>query len=750
LQREASALPNSARDNLLFMADPVSGKLVSATVLAAERLARPLATILESSLEDLFGSDEAARIVAAETSLAGDLTLEGKRVRLESIYARGDANGAPKRFICVLLGARPNLSEHEDQDQDLTYEKRLRAIAAMSSDVIWDMELSSRTISWSQNFAEIFGRAPSTDLEKDAWLRSIHPDDQAAVSAGLKNLVYGDGTYWRGSYRLFDADGQARFVENRARLVLNDAGEKLRLVGTMTDLTGLKSYQVQVRERMKELRCLYRVLELTSDAALRIDAICAQIVEILPPSFLHEAVGAARLILEGRVFQSPDWTEPWAMLSTPITAKGRQIGSIDVAYLAPPEDLPPGHIFLEEEYAMMNAVAAHIANMVEERTLSQQVAQNERLRAIGELTGGVAHDFNNLLTVILGCAETLSESRELGAEGRMVTEMIVTAAERGANLTGQLLAFARRQPLAPEAIDVARLCAGMRNMLSRTLGEGIGIDLAASPDLWPALVDPSQLENAILNLCLNARDAMPAGGRVAIETSNVELDAGFAGWSEEMAPGAYVQIAVSDTGCGMDSDVAARVFEPFFTTKDVGKGSGLGLSMVFGFVRQSHGYVRLYSEPGKGTTIRLYLPRADGGAVVGGPAARAPRKLGSERLLLVEDDALVRQHVSAQLLTLGYDVVAAEDGVQALERLVAGERFDLLFTDVVMPNGLSGFDLAAKAREIDPAMRVLFTSGHTEGALGTRDGSGANLPLLQKPYRRDDLAARIRQALDEG
>ncbi|MDO9502984.1 PAS domain S-box protein [Falsiroseomonas sp.] len=395
------------------------------------------------------------------------------------------------------------------------------------------------------------------------------------------------------------------------------------------------------------------------------------------------------------------------------------------------------------------AILAVNTDITERLELEQKLRQAQRLEAIGQLTGGVAHDFNNLLTVILGNSEMLADSLGHDEDLQQMAAMNMAAAERGSALTSRLLAFSRRQALDPKAIDVNRLLAGLHQMLQRTLGEHIEIRFASVPDLWPAMIDPPQLENAVLNLCINARDAMGAGGRLVIETANVHLDAAYSEAEGEVAPGAYVLIAVSDTGSGMTPEVAARAFEPFFTTKEVGQGSGLGLSMVFGFMKQSGGHVKIYSEVGHGTVVKMYLPRATV------PSSRAPRGGdaemllgGSEKLLLVEDDPLVREHVAAQLRDLGYRVVVASQAAEAMDALHQHADFDLLFTDVVMPGGMHGPALAQEARQLRPGLRVLFTSGYTQNGIVHHGRLDPGVLLLNKPYRRRDLAEKIRQALD--
>ncbi|MGY6534804.1 MAG: PAS domain S-box protein [Pararhodobacter sp.] len=385
------------------------------------------------------------------------------------------------------------------------------------------------------------------------------------------------------------------------------------------------------------------------------------------------------------------------------------------------------------------------------RELESRLRQSQKLEAVGQLTGGVAHDFNNLLTVILGNAEILASHLGDQARLRALAEMTATAAERGAELVNRLLAFSRKQALDPRVLDVGALISGMDALLRRALPESIDIRIVRAADLWQAEIDASQLEAALLNLALNARDAMPRGGHLTIEMANALLGDDYAASEPELAPGRYVLISVTDSGKGMVPEVLERVFEPFFTTKEVGKGSGLGLSMVYGFVKQSRGHIRVYSEPGEGTCVKLYFPRStDTETEPLSDSADAQIAGGAESILVVEDDAMVREHLVASLIGLGYTVHAAETGPQALEILRELPGLDLLFTDVVLPGGMNGRELADAARSLRTGLKVLFTSGYSENAIVHHGRLDAGVELLGKPYRRDELAAKVRKVLDQG
>jgi signal transduction histidine kinase len=381
----------------------------------------------------------------------------------------------------------------------------------------------------------------------------------------------------------------------------------------------------------------------------------------------------------------------------------------------------------------------------------EQVRQLQRLEAVGQLTGGIAHDFNNMLSIVMGNLSLASRKITQGdADITRYLDRANEGAARAAALTRRLLAFARRQPLEPAIVNVNKLVAGMSELLERTLGEPIQIETVLAGGGWSTDIDPGQLENAILNLAVNARDAMPAGGKLTIEVQNAFLDENYAGAEPDLAPGQYVLVAVSDTGEGMPPEVIAHAFEPFFTTKDKARGTGLGLSQVYGFVKQSGGHVRIYSEVGHGTAVKLYLRRYTGDQA---PAAEPRRSdatpLGSlrETILVVEDDASVRAASVETLQTLGYRVLQAEDGPSALAVLRSAPDIALLFTDVVMP-GMSGRQLAEAAQMFRPDLPTLYTTGYTRNSIVHGGRLDPGVDLIQKPFTIDQLARKVRAVLD--
>jgi PAS domain S-box-containing protein len=377
----------------------------------------------------------------------------------------------------------------------------------------------------------------------------------------------------------------------------------------------------------------------------------------------------------------------------------------------------------------------------------ERVRQSQKMEAVGQLTGGIAHDFNNMLTVITGTIDILAGAVANRPEIAAIAKLISEAADRGAELTAQLLAFARKQPLQPRETDINTLMIDSAKLLRPALGERIEIETRLDEDLWPALVDPGQLTTALLNLAVNARDAMPSGGKLTLEAQNVVLDETYVGARVDIQPGNYVMISVSDTGMGIPQSIRDKVFEPFFSTKEVGKGTGLGLSMVYGFVKQSGGHIMVYSEEGIGTTFRIYLPQARSTPAEATTAAPSELEGGSETILIVEDNVLVLASAMTQLTSLGYNTISAANANEALAIVDSGAAFDLLFTDVVMPGSLNGRELAEEIARRRPSVRVLFTSGYTEDAMVHQGRLDPGVVLLAKPYRKADLARLVRAAL---
>ena len=400
------------------------------------------------------------------------------------------------------------------------------------------------------------------------------------------------------------------------------------------------------------------------------------------------------------------------------------------------------------------AIVPEAVEVSERRRAEEALRQAQKMEGIGQLTGGVAHDFNNLLTVIVGSLETVRRQiKQAGFDAANIEHLIDSAmrgAQRAASLTQRLLAFSRQQPLDPKPIDVSRLVGGMSDLLHRTIGEQISIETVMSAGLWRTNIDANQLEMAIINLAVNARDAMPNGGKLTLETSNVSLDEGYTADQAEVVPGQYVMLAVTDNGVGMTPETVAKAFEPFFTTKDIGHGTGLGLSQVYGFVKQSGGHVKIYSEIGYGTSVKIYLPRLYSTEAVAAadPPARITKGRDDETILAVEDDSDVRAHTCGILRELGYRVLEASKGIAALEILQAHPEIDLLFTDVGLPGGMNGRQLAGAARKLNRKLKVLFTTGYARNAIVHEGRLDPGVQLITKPFSYAALSGKIRDMLD--
>jgi len=394
---------------------------------------------------------------------------------------------------------------------------------------------------------------------------------------------------------------------------------------------------------------------------------------------------------------------------------------------------------------------AFMRDLTDKIVSDEQLRQSQKMESIGQLTGGIAHDFNNMLTVITGTIDILGDAVADRPQLAAIAKLISEAADRGSELTRLLLAFARKQPLRPDDTDVNALLTGLESLLRSALGEQIEIELVLQSGIWPIFVDRGQLDSALVNLAVNARDAMPDGGKLTLETCNVVLDQEFARRMGGVEEGAYVMIAITDSGCGIPDEIRDKVFDPFFTTKEVGKGTGLGLSMVYGFIKQSGGHITLYSEIGLGTTFRIYLPRAKAEPERIAPAAPEAAAIGGhETILIVEDDALVRNYVTSQLKSLGYTTLSVANAAAALAMSDKRVAFDLLFTDIVMPGKMNGVQLADEMARRHPRLKVLYTSGYSENALIHNNRLDSDVLLLSKPYRRNELARMVRLALDIG
>ena len=646
-------------------------------------------------------------------------------VRAASFYSQGEL---------VLQVICRDISERKEVEQALrTSIERFHRLAEAMPQIVWTSSPGGGIDYASPAFYDYTGiKMDPTEAPGLRWLEAVHPEDRTAAAAARVKGQH-DGLPYTMEFRVKRSDGEYRWHLVTASPVRDEHGTLVKWFGTATDV---HDHKMTEKLANKFALRLLATLESITDAFITLDR------EWRVTYMNKEAerlLRTSRKDVLGRVvWDQFKGADEFKTQYERALAENHMV-EFDAPYA------PLGLHIEVRAYPAEDGIAVYFRDVTERRELEARLRQAQRMEAVGQLTGGIAHDFNNLLTVIMGNAETLTDLAK-DPTTRKLAEMTTMAAERGAELTNRLLAFARKQALAPKAIDINALVERMHQLLRRTLGEQVAVVRVPRDDLWPAFVDAAQLEGALLNLSINARDAMPNGGRLTIETANVTLDDTYARSHEEVAPGNYVMIAVSDTGVGMTPSVAARAFEPFFTTKEVGKGTGLGLSMVHGFIKQSGGHVKIYSEEGHGTTVKLYLPRASSLGVEAAAGAGEKIEGGTERVLLVEDDEQVREHVAAQVAGLGYRVVAVATAAEALTAMEK-QGFDLLFTDVVIPGGMNGPQLAKEVHKRAPAMRVLFTSGYTENAIVHQGRLDPGVHLLNKPYRRSDLATKIRLAL---
>lgn len=548
----------------------------------------------------------------------------------------------------------------------------------------------------------------------------------------------------------YGKSGQSYWLEVDITPLFDDEGQCTHFVAVERDITERKIQEEELREFQERFQLISRATndviwdwDLVSDDVWWNDAITRVFGHVISELEPGSSSWINRIHLDDRervlesiheVIEGDE--EYWSSEYRFIMRDGTSAAVIDRGFV------------IRDENGRAVRMVGSMLDITERNQVERQLREAQKLEAVGHLTGGVAHDFNNLLTVIMGYAEMLSELLT-DPSARSMAKMTLSAAERGAELTNRLLAFARRQPLDPKPTDINRQVAAMQALIRRTLWESIEIEFASEPGLGIAEIDPGGLDTALLNLVVNARDAMPEGGKLTIETANTLLDPDYAERHPEVSPGEYVMVCVSDTGVGMDPETVARAFEPFFTTKAEGKGSGLGLSMVFGFTKQSGGHIKIYSEPGEGTSVKLYFPRVQARQDPDvPPAAQGRPQGGTEHILIVEDNDLVLEHLKNQLETLGYRVTTAMSGPEAMDVLRAHGDIDLLLTDIVMPGGMNGRELADLARVHRPSLRVMFTSGYTENAIVHQGRLDPGVTLLSKPYTRLELATKVRAVLD--
>jgi PAS domain S-box-containing protein len=625
----------------------------------------------------------------------------------------------------------------------------------------------------SPEYLQIHGLPPNAANEShEDWVRRIHPEDREVTEQKFRDAVAGSVRDYTVQYRIIRPnDGETRWISVKSTIERDDEGRAIRLVGAHTDVTE----QVMAEQALRQSEERYRKLadqlaELNATLAQRVEEktrerdriwnVSQDLLMVADRNGVWQTVNPAWTKTLGwneaeLLNRTSEWLEhPDDNGITRAELKKLGAGQTTIRFESRFRHKDGSYRWLswtgvsdnDRNYAVARDVTAEKAAAERLKATEEALRQSQKMEAVGQLTGGIAHDFNNLLTGIVGSLDLLQTRLNQGRSdnvGRYINAAM-TSANRAAALTHRLLAFARRQPLIPKGVDVNQLVVSLEDLLRRTIGEAIDLEITAADDLWWTLCDPNQLESALLNLAINARDAMPDGGKLTVTTANARLDSVTAD-TPALSPGDYICIDVTDTGVGMSAEVAARAFDPFFTTKPIGQGTGLGLSMIYGFARQSNGHVTITSRLGQGTSVKLYLPRhqGDSAAELASTVRAAEHAATGETVLVVEDEPVVRGVILEILHDQGYRTLEAADGPSGLRILRKDKRIDLLITDVGLP-GMNGRQLADQARETRPDLKILFITGYAESVAIADGFLQPGMEMITKPFDLDNLSRRIR------
>ncbi len=664
-------------------------------------------------------------------------------------------------LVGIVATGLSTLAEHRSQQALQDSEARFRHMAEAVPQVVWEADAEGRCRFVNRRWSEFTGRPVEEALQGAGWIAFVHPDDEATVLRAWE-AAQGPGTF-RCEYRYRTVSGEYRWVLDVGAAQQDGQGmAERRWFGGMVDVHAERAeregterlaalLEVRVAERTRERDQIWQ----TSSDLLCVADLEGRFVSLNPAWTATLGWGIAEML----AWPFLELVHPEDQEATRVVLQGLRAREAQRAFVNRYRHRDGSYRFLSWSavprdgriYATVRDITAERDGAEALRVAGEALRQSQKMEAVGQLTGGLAHDFNNLLAGIVGSLELMGIRIAQGrtAELGRYIEGAQGAANRAAALTHRLLAFSRRQTLDPRPIAASRLVDDMAELVRRTVGPAITLDVVTTPGLWVTLCDPNQLENALLNLCINARDAMPDGGRLTIETANATLGRAAAAASD-LSPGEYVVLRVRDTGSGMSPTVMARVFDPFFTTKPIGQGTGLGLSMVYGFAAQSGGRARVRSMPGQGTTVTLYLPRHHGApaeAASPAPASSLAAPPARGTVLVVDDEATVRLLMAELVQDLGYDVLEAADGGSALEVLASAGVVDLLVTDVGLPGGMNGRQLADAAQVRRPGLRVLFVTGYAEGAALGQGEVAPGMQVMTKPFSLEAMGERIRAML---
>ncbi len=725
---------------------------------AAEAMGRPL----DMLLPERFRASHADHLRRFSASGVPSRQM-GERQEILGRRKSGEEFPAEASISRLTVGTKPtytvilrDVSQRKVFEASLKRsEERIRLAVEQGRIGLFEHDHDYGTSYWSPIYRELFGIRDDEIASPSAYLSHVHPDDRSKVEAAIAGALIADrdGAF-DVDHRIIWPDGSTRWISANARTHFANGGQPQRTIGAVRDITDTKTLEAGLERRVAERTAeLLAVLDAVPDAIVTTDDKLQFRMSnaALPKLFGFDRANIVSLKLGSLFATAEDGSavvNAWTTSSDDKSAKAvvmvncrRTDGSTFPAMVQ-------GRPVRTKDGRIVSYVGL-IRDLSDELTRREKAIRSQRLEALGQLTGGIAHDSNNLLTVIAGNLELIEDDLGDHPALKYVREA-QEASKIGARLNQRLLMFARRRKLEAQTVNLNDQVLAMSELLRRTIGEAIKLTTVLAHDLGATRVDPGEVENAVLNLALNARDAMPDGGNLRIETMNARIGEDEVAVDKTLTPGPYVRLSVSDTGTGMSPDIAARVFEPFFTTKEPGKGTGLGLATIFGFVKQSNGHITVYSEVGLGTTFNLYLPRLADASAQGADSimAKALSTARNETILVVEDNPQVRALTVERLKRLGYRVHAAASGPEALTVLSAGLNADLVFSDVVMPGGMSGFDLARELGASRPSQRVLLTSGFAEEMARGNESVLADQRILRKPYDIGELARAIREILD--
>ena len=746
----------------VIVSEVPSGRLVSvnAQMTAIFRTSFKPAADLKSYHELVGFHEDGTQYTALEWPLARTILtrerIAGEEIRIQ----RGDgSDGFIRMSSAPVLDDAGNVVAAVAIVVDITDQRkaeravritdeRFRFVARATTDVIWDWDIDTNALVWNDSVETVFGHKQNEIYPEIQWLHDhIHPDDRERVISGIRGVLDHGGTNWSDQYRYRRADDSYVNVMDRGYIARDNAGVALRMIGAMTDITERSRSEAAIRFQAQLLNAVQQAVVATDPEGIVI--FWNKFAELLYGWTAEEAAG--RMIQD--LTPSPFLRDHGAEIIERGASGGGWTGEFLVqgkSGKAFPALLTTSPV-RDERGTVLGFVTVSI-DLTERRNLEEQFRQSQKMDAVGRLAGGIAHDFNNLLTVIRLNTEIIMEGFDPTDPRSEDVKQIRSAAERASGLTRQLLAFSRKQILQPRVLDMNSVVGNVEPMLRRLIGEDISITTTSSARGY-IVADPGQLEQVLMNLVVNARDAMPQGGQITIETRSVELDEHYTSEHAPVTAGRYVMLAVGDNGIGMSRDTREHAFDPFFTTKEAGKGTGLGLATVYGIVKQSGGYVWIYSEPDLGTTLKLYFPEVSSSAAFATSEPRATStdtRRGSETILLVEDEEAVRSLTSRILKKQGYRVMAAQHGREAMEMAAREEgRIDLVLTDVVMP-GMNGRGLVERLTGIRPRIKSLYMSGYTDDDIIRRGFIEPSKSFLQKPFTSDALLQTVRKVLDDG